>query len=206
MYATNLDFENRPELQANLSQLQQELRNRKVSSPNPARTTIEIFASMSPENQKEILSNISTYVRILAQAIEPEIERSPRDQEIARLRSAIRSFGLKAANDSVFNIVSANDIIEVYNLRGIQLYRNVGFFKVCSYNLLDLSVHSWDKLYDKPTHVAEETHDVIQRLFSSGDEPIPYGIGTYLQKEKFEFAESLKTLKVTPRYIVPLYD
>lgn len=206
MYATTLEFENKSELQSNLTQLQKELRIRQVPSVDPAFNTIEVFAKLPTAKQQEILSNISTYVRILAQAFEPEIERNNNLHEIARLRWALHCFGLKAKKQDVFNIVAPDDVIEVYNLQGVQLYRNVGFFKVCSYNLLDLSVQPWDMLYDKPTHVIEATHNVIHRLFDSGDDPIPYGIGTYLQKEKFEFADSLKTLKVTPKFIVPLYD
>jgi hypothetical protein len=206
MYAVKLDFENKAVLEANLSQLKQELALHHAPAADPANASVEAFAKMSVEKQQAILSNISTYIRILSQEIAPELDRSPRVREIARLKWALHQFGLRAANNDVFNNITLDDVIELYNLQGIQLYRNMRFFKVCSYNLLDLSVNSWENLYDKPTHVIDATQRVIEKLFTSGDQAIPYNIGTYLQKEKYDFARSLKTLQVTPRYIVPLFD
>lgn len=209
MNAVKLEFANRSVLKANLLQLKQELLVQQSPAIEPASATVEAFSKMPVEMQKQILSNISTYIRVLSQdidkQIEPGIERSPRIREIARLRWALNQFGLKPMNNDVFNVITLDDVIELYNIQGIQLYRNMRFFKVCSYNLLELSVHPWEVLYDKPTHVIESTQKVIERLFETGN-VVPYSIPTYLQKEKYEFAKSLKTLQVTPRYIVPLYD
>lgn len=210
MYAIDLDFENKAALQANLSQLKQELTLQESPSYDPAIASVETFAKLPPAHQQQILSNISTYLQILSQDIEPMIEpgveRSPRIREIARLKCALNQFGLRAASDNVFDVISLDDVIELYNIQGVQLYRNMKFFKVCSYNLLDLSVHSWEKLYDKPSSVVDATLKVIERLFASEGQVVPYSIDTYLQKEKSDFVKSLKTLEVTPRYIVPLYD
>jgi hypothetical protein len=206
MSANAFDFENRPVLEESLLRLKSELLLKQTPAHDPATYSIEQFAKAPAEKQKEILTNITTYLRILAQTFEPEIDRSPRAREVARLKWSLKCFGLKTLNDDVFNAVSENDVIEVYNLQGIQLYRNMMFFKVCSYSLLDLSINSWDQLYDKPSTVVDATMKVIERLFTSGTQPIPYNIGTYLQKEKFHYAKQLKTLKVEPKYIVPLVD
>lgn len=206
MYAEKLEFQNRLILETNLAELKQELTKRMSPSADPATASIEIFASLPMERQAQIMSNFSTYIRILSENLEPEVDRTPGVREVARLKWALNQFGLKVKSNDVFNIVSLDDVIELYNLQGIQLYRNVRFFKVCSYNLLDLSVNSWETLYDKPSHVLEATQKLIQRLFTSGDHPIPYNIPTYLQKEKYQFVKSPKTLQVTPRYIVPLFS
>ena len=206
MYAEKLHFENKVVLETNLAKLKQELTKRKSPAADPATASIEMFANLPLAMQTQIMSNISTYIQILSENLEPEIDRSPGTREVARLKWALSQFGLKATNNDVFDIVATDDVIELYNLQGIQLYRNMRFFKVCSYNLLDLSVNSWETLYDKPTHVLEATQKIIQRMFSSGDRPISYDIPTYLQKEKYQFVKSLRTLQVTPKYIVPLFD
>lgn len=206
MYADAIHFENRPLLEENLFRLKAELLSKQVPAHDPAAYSIEAFAKAPIDKQQEILRNISTYLGILAQTFEPEVDRSPIKREVARLKWSLKCFGLNPLNEDVFNIVTESDVIEVYNLQGIQLYRNMMFFKVCSYSLLDLSINSWDQLYDKPSTIVEATLKIIERLFSSGDQPIAYNIGTYLQKEKFQYSQSLKTLQVEPKFIVPLVN
>lgn len=206
MYAVQLDFENKQPLVSNLLELKRNLISLGLPAIDPATVSVEAFAKASVSDQTRILSNLSTYIKILSQSFDPEIQKDPRSHEIARLKWALECLGMRVRRGDVYDVVSPDQVIEIYNLAGIQLYRNMLFFKMCSYNLLDLSVNSWAELFDKPKTVIDATFGVIASLQASGGEPVEYGIPPFLQKEKFDYANSLKTLKVTPKHMVPLYD
>lgn len=172
---------------------------------DPAEKSIQRFLNSNTENQQTILTHISTYLDILSHDIESELKR-PRNLEANRLRRAISAFGLRAIDESVFEKIDEGDIVEIYRDTGVQLYRNVVFVNLCSYNLLDLAVHSWDELFEKPAVVIDAIHDRIQKVLSGTFDTLSFEIRPFVQKEKFIYAKTLRTYLVTPKVISPLED
>jgi hypothetical protein len=169
--------------------------------------SIERFDQSSPDKQEQILQNISAYLRILDQEIiEPLPIKTNKDIEVARLKKALNEFGLKALDDSIFKLIGENDVVEIYNNLGVQVYRNMKFTKICSYNLLDLAVNSWEELYIKPAATANELHHILHHAFTTADKTFAYNVKTYVQKDKFAYAKVLRATLVTFKYISPLID
>lgn len=82
--------------------------------------------------------------------------------------------------------VCQNQIIEIYNPQGIQLYRSLNFFNTCGYSLLDLCVTEWFVLWERPTSIINRIHaivnDVMTGNFLGGD----VGIGSHLIRETYD--------------------
>ena len=205
MKANALNFTMKPALDSNLSQLKTEFSMYGVSAVDPAEYTISKFANEPIETQKLIIDNISTYLQILAQNINPEPEK--KNYEIERLKWALSTFGLELADKDFFKNISEDDYVEFYNEQNIQLYRSVKFFKLCSYSLLDLSVNPWDELYEKPVGVMSNVIQHIQEAIKSKI-TVTCEIGSFVQREKFAYAHNttLRTFLVNFRYFTPLIN
>ncbi len=205
MTANALQFENKVALEANLSQLKAEFLMSGVKAIDPAMFSIERFANLSAEQQQVILTNISSYLQILSENISPVKNR--REYEIERLKCALRSFNLRLNNNDFFEKIGEEDFIELYNAQNIQIYRSVKFFNLCSYSLLDLSVNSWDELYEKPVGVMAP---LIEQIEQSKREQvtIPVQMGSFVQREKFAYASAaaLRAFHVNFRWLTPLIN
>lgn len=203
----NLRVINQKRLHQNLLSLKQMLIENGVSPVETAAYSLERFQKEDLDRQQQILDNISKFLKILA--LEPirEVPRKERRQlEISRLKKAMKEFNLKAMDSEVFELIGNEDVIEVYGSEGVQIYRNLTFCKICSYSLLDLSVNSWDELYEKPAPVVRAIHDLVGEVMTTATKTLPYNLESHIQREKFIYAKTLRTFLVTPRYISPLVD
>lgn len=205
MHADARQFANKLALEANLSQLKAEFLMKGVQAIDPARFSIDLFESLPLEKQQAILSNISSYLKILSEDITPRRDR--RDYEIERLKCALKSFKVRLSDQDFYSKIGQDDFVEFYNSSNIQLYRSVRFFSLCSYSLLDLSVNPWDELYEKPVGVMSEVISHIERAKESAD-TVECSIGSFLQREKFAYANAtqLRTFLVNFRHFTALVD
>ncbi len=92
------------------------------------------------------------------------------DLEKAQLSSFLRRLGAKV-DDSLFSEIHDGDVIEVYlfNADGTatQVYRNVAFLQMCSYDLLTLVSHSMQDLFRRPGEIEARMNELIADLFTS---------------------------------------
>ena len=93
--------------------------------------------------------------------LSPSVERNCAER-------ALDSCGLKAHED-FWKTFGDDQIIEIYGLDMIQLYRGFNFYKYCGYSLLDISVFEWYVLWERPRKVieqmAQQTNYVIENCF-----------------------------------------
>jgi hypothetical protein len=194
------------QLKTSLFKLKTELSQNGVNASDAAPVSIHNFCIASEKKQNLILNNIGTYLEILSQDIEIESPKPNIKIEEARLKKALRAFNLSALDKNIFNLIDEDDVIEIYNDEGIQLYRNITFCKLCSYSLLDLAVNSWDELYDKPTAIKNKIMSKINEVMTTSEGTVAYEMSSYIQREKFIYAKTLKTFLVKPKFISPLLD
>lgn len=104
-----------------------------------------------------------------------------------------RTFALKALK--IFNFkmksrewedVCNDEIIEIYNPQGIQLYRSLNFFKTCGYSILDLCVNEWYVLWERPSYVIERLHHVVSEVLAGVKKDTSLGVGPHLIRETFD--------------------
>ena len=77
-------------------------------------------------------------------------------EEVGPLRAELHALlmhSLKKAHlfttESVSSLITNENIVEVYNLDHVQLFRSINFFDLCNYSLLDLLARQWFELFER---------------------------------------------------------
>lgn len=63
--------------------------------------------------------------------------------------------------------LESEDIVEIYNTDGVQIFRSFSFYDYCSYNLLDLISYPWYELLERHTSITESIADHIKIVLAS---------------------------------------
>src|SRR5690349_11472052 len=96
--------------------------------------TKELFRLLSSERQEQILCDLENTRALLTKVQLDAIGGQSRALEIKNLKTFLEMMNLKLADESFFDVINEDDMIEVYDSRAIQIYRNWAFFKHCPYS------------------------------------------------------------------------
>ncbi len=118
-----------------------------------------------------------------------KIQNSKLIQHIAALENAT-SFKDKTDNKSIIKNVldfmkftapadfidkiKEDDIVEIYNLEGIQIFRNLKFYETTTYGLTDLLTHEWFELYYRSSKITEKLMMYAEQVFENPSNDIVY--------------------------------
>jgi hypothetical protein len=114
-----------------------------VKARNPARP---VFLSLNVQQKVEALKQAQVYLNFVSSVREPIFDARN------ELRAFEFFFGV-GFSDEVFEAVGADDVIEVYTSENIQVWRNLNFFKICSYSLEELFSENWMDRYVRDPRV-----------------------------------------------------
>jgi hypothetical protein len=113
---------------------------------------LPLFHVLDKERQKIILGHFRDYVEV-ASAI------SASGQDIADtplfVLRMIKRLGIEVSSD-LFDKMTSESIVEIYDLRNIQIFRNLNFFAISSYTLEELLVREWWQLYAREDLINRE--------------------------------------------------
>ena len=123
------------------------------------------FAGQPSEQRAATIKSLTEYLDILMYA-EAQIRADKEHGEKQLLWHVIKYLGLVPPED-LFDRISQNQFIEIYNNAGIQVYRNLEFCKIVSYSIAEMSVYRWDQLYNRDASITNLIiTDAVQRGFS----------------------------------------
>lgn len=123
----------------------------------------------------------------------------PTEREL--LQSALTKLGL-APYDRVLDYISDGDIVEIHSTEGIQIYRNLEMFKVCSFSLLELFTLTWDELYLRARPVIEGLREQVGTVFENPESGTVRCL--HPQHVVTERSEHPYTIKLEFKYLSPL--
>lgn len=134
---------------------------------------------MLPEEVKmAVLKGFSFYLDICEDTVRAGI--SLRDNY------GLLSHSLKKANlftiEDVSSYITNDNIVEVYNLDHVQLFRSINFFDLCNYSLLDLLARQWFELFERLESVTNANLEEIN-LTVKGGKLRRMTVGPHLLKE-----------------------
>lgn len=103
--------------------------------------------------------------------------------------------------------VTEEDIVEIYNLENIQVFRNLKFYETTTYSLSDLLLYDWPELYTRPAKMTEKLLAIV------GD-VIRHPSNELVQEMSFVPVHYLKEIRANPvqlcevrfKYISPILD
>lgn len=82
---------------------------------------------------------------------------------------AFLAHSMKRANlfaiEDIRRLLTQDNIVEIYNLEHIQIFRSINFFDYCNYSVLDLLAREWFDLYERLSSITEcVMHEVLEPI------------------------------------------
>jgi hypothetical protein len=122
---------------------------------------VNTLLGLTAERQREVQSNLRQLREIiLAVTAGGDIETI---DEVALVEKALGYFSFKLKNHT-WEATAREEVIEIYNHRGVQLYRSLNFFKTCGYSILDLCVNEWFVLWERPRKVLAQLNEIVAEV------------------------------------------
>lgn len=120
------------------------------------------FRKLTVQDQHEVIRSIRLYTDLCVEQIEEGYKL--RDSTSFTWR-AIRKFGLLPVSD-LFNYISDEDIIEIYNNENRQMFRNLRYYDYCSYTLEELYSVEWWHLFSRENEITEQLLKEVTQVLS----------------------------------------
>lgn len=125
-----------------------------------------------------------------------------KQSEVASLKRALSRADLRLADDHFFDVIDEGDIIEVFSIEGVQLYRSWSSYQYCSYSALELKLYDWDELYMRPSWVAKTLWEMLPQVLMPGAKTLAYDIPEYVMTERLH--KQKRALLFKMKYVSPL--
>jgi hypothetical protein len=159
------------------------------------------FEVMTPDKQDQVQKQFTSYLEMIG-FWEEEIKEI---SESKMLESCAKKLGV-VFDPRVYNTITNEHIIEIYTKDLFQIYRNLGFFNLCSYNLMDLLTNEFYELYERSLQVnvllIEATEKLSKRPYSLEPESLLH-IPQHIMREKFSPAK--KSFMIQFQAMYPIY-
>ncbi len=146
----------------------------------------------SPKNENLALqldsSYLATTIRTARTVLEVHLEAEragyDMDDSVNLARTALKTLGLLAAPEA-FREIRRKDIVEIYNMDNIQIFRSFNFFRICNYNLDDLLLNKWYVLYERSPIITQALMDEVESHLKSLRVLTKFTTPTHPMKETF---------------------
>lgn len=158
------------------------------------------YSALSDERKTAALERLRVYHQSLASM---ENAGHAIDNSSRSLWHALKTLGF-TPDSEIFSKFENDDVIEVYDSNGTQMWRNFNYMKICSYTLEELLCHDWPTLYWRDEKLTENLVKLMVDTVSSGTRgPNFIDVDYHLVEECFS-VEKFR-LKVRHDYICPLF-
>ncbi len=159
------------------------------------------FSALSSINQQVVYEDLRRYYQICLESI--KLHASLKNN-IGQFRLAVNKLGIQV-EDKVFSILNPEDVIEIYTLDSIQIFRTFNFFYLVTYTLEEIFCRPWFDLYQRDVFTNEANHKAVKHVLSGqARSPIYPNIPIHDIYEKKEGSRSLT--KIKHRFMAPAYD
>ncbi|MCB0365643.1 MAG: hypothetical protein H6624_04420 [Bdellovibrionaceae bacterium] len=164
---------------------------------------LKVFSSLSPQQQQNALSSLETYIGIceLTQANGARL----RDNK-SLLWYALKSMKLRFSSD-LFDLISEEDTIEIYDAENIQIFRNLQAMSLLSYSLEDLFCHTWMELFSRENpEIVENIQKTAIEMFTSNSNSARPMSHLGFQKVRESRSPLKYEYNLMVKYLAPLLD
>ncbi len=120
------------------------------------------FTALKHDQRVQCLDLLRNYVDVLSSADNEGLDLT--DSPLLTFKM-IRKMGLTAPSD-IFDKMTRDCVVELYNRDNIQIFRNLRFFEICSYTIEDIICREWWKLYSREDEITRGIFVWGSRIFS----------------------------------------
>jgi hypothetical protein len=160
---------------------------------------VQHFNSLEKSQRETILRQFQAYSELCIQADAEGI--SLRDNKELSM-SILKKLGV-ASPKNFFEHLEEQDIVEIYNTEGVQIFRNFVFYAHCSYTLLELLSHPWYELLERHGSMTKIIGEHIQVVLGDGNETIPSTVPAHTMRELFSEENRMFTSRF--KHFAPLF-
>jgi len=93
-------------------------------------------------------------------------------------------YGMRLVDQDAFTKITPDDFIEIYDTRGIQIYRSWNFFQFCRYTIDEVLTKSWGELYERPEFVQQKLMKLFPIFFET-EKSMDYNIEEFILTERY---------------------
>lgn len=134
-----------------------------------SQTGIQRYTSLPIEVKEKILQGCHQFLGFSDYAEKEGIDLRHNNVQLTWL--ALRQLGLRPHSD-LFNHLTDEHIVEIYNENSIQIYRSFNLFQYLSYSISDIFCHEWWELYTRDTEVYDQMLDMNNKLLDGSVEGV----------------------------------
>ena len=159
------------------------------------------FMGLSPQRRRTIIEQLRNYTAILSAASKDGISLIG-EKRLAWFAMRL----LKLVPPSGFlDLIDDGDYFEIYNADGLQIFRNLEFYKLISYTIAEIAVYRWDQLYSRAAHCHSQIVELCFKRGFSGDKT-PYQITVEDHETCEAMSKEARMFYLWPGWLVPLSD
>jgi len=158
------------------------------------------FKDMNTQQQQSSYSRFQFYYEICQDCL---VDGNSLKGNNKLLWYAIRKMNLRPKSD-LFDKISQEDVVEIYDSSFMQVYRNFNFFEICSYSLADLFMWEWRDLYYRDDEITQGLAIQGYQVFTVN--PTTQRIQLNIHEVHEKFSTNKFKLKMTPGYFSPLLN
>lgn len=143
--------------------------------------SLPYFSRKTPEQKSKILEALEKFYGSMVYT-EKEGDSLANQQKI--LWGFLSAFKCHP-NSEMFSRFQPDDVIEIYDLEGFQMWRNLKFMEICSYTIEEMYCLDWSDRYDRdPQILGECTEKLTSLLTEKSPEIYDINIKNYILTEK----------------------
>lgn len=159
------------------------------------------FSVLSLAKQQVIYEDLRRYYQICLESI--QLHNSLKDN-MGQFHLALKKLDIQVEGQ-VFSALNSEDVIEIYTLDSIQIFRTFNFFHLVTYTLEEIFCRPWFELYERDVFTNEANHKAVKHVLSGqARSPIYPNIPIHDIYEKKEGSRSLT--KIKHRFMAPAYN
>lgn len=167
-----------------------------------SQSSIRKLLSFNPDERRQFHARLQRFNTMMTGAIDTKVAHSD-DRYFIELSA--KRLGL-IFDKGVYDILKPGDVVEIYNVDLMQVFRNFAFFDVCSYTLLDLINNEFFELYDRSQlinhYIIEATSTLANRPYDLSPISLQH-VPKHLLQEKF--SQDKLTSMVQFKWMYPVY-
>ena len=159
------------------------------------------FMGLSRQRRRAIIEQLRGYTAILSAASKDGISLIG-EKRLAWFAMRL----LKLVPPSGFlDLIKDGDYFEIYNADGLQIFRNLEFYKLISYTIAEIAVYRWDQLYSRAAYCHRQ---IVEQCFEKGfsGDKTPYKLNIDDHETCEAMSKEARMFYIWPGWLVPLSD
>jgi hypothetical protein len=157
------------------------------------------FSRLSKVDQDQVMKKLANLDEVLlcygeAAKDAPSSTRRVSKRAIEKYRLRIR--------DNDLELIDEEDVVEMYSVEGLQMFRNLEFLQHCRYSLLEVMMYEWFTLYERASFVEKDLYQWQHNVLTQ-KKALPCLFGENFMRERL--LEEKRLYSIQFKYLIPVF-